>query len=185
MVERGVCFFSDKVAAVEAAGGYDAILVFNRTGSDACNGSSGMSVSGNLPTFGVAPREQGFAIFDIESQYDDAACKAGNGSRLAPIGLGTTGDRLSFSSYFDGWGYVRLFDAASMDEIDQYSIPEAQEAAKAEGFGDLSVHEVATSQLNPNLAYLSYYSGGLRVIEVGPGGISEVGAFIVTKYTGP
>ncbi len=49
-----------------AAGGYQAVLIFNRTASDACNQTLGMSVEGDLPTFGVAPREQGFAIFDVE-----------------------------------------------------------------------------------------------------------------------
>ena len=44
---------------------------------------------------------------------------------------------------FDGWGYVRLFDANSMQEIDQYAIPEALDERFASGFGDLSVHETA------------------------------------------
>ena len=36
----------------------------------------------------------------------------------------------------------------------------------AAGFGDLSVHEVATDPLDPSLAYLSYYSGGLRAVQI-------------------
>ena len=176
VVERGVCDFTVKVAAVEAAGGYVAVVVFNREGSDACNAALGMSVEGGIPAFGVAPREQGYAIFD--AAYDDAACLAGDGSALAPIEIGTAGDTLTFSSYFDGWGYVRLFDPETMTELDQYSIPEAQDPAFASGFGDLSVHEVATSQQNANLAYLAYYSGGLRIIDVSGGQIQEVGAFI-------
>jgi hypothetical protein len=46
------------------------------------------------------------------------------------------------------------------------------------GFGDLTVHEVATSQRNDRLAYLSYYAGGLRVIKIENGRLREVGAFI-------
>ena len=176
VVERGVCDFTVKVAAVEAAGGYVAVVVFNREGSDACNATLGMSVEGGIPAFGVAPREQGYAIFD--AAYDDAACLAGDGSALAPIEVGTLGDTLTFSSYFDGWGYVRLFDPVTMTELDQYSIPEAQDPAFASGFGDLSVHEVAPSQQTANLAYLAYYSGGLRVIDVSDDQIQEVGAFI-------
>ncbi len=38
--------------------------------------------------------------------------------------------------------------------------------AFAEGFGDLSVHEVAVDPQDPSLAYLSYYSGGLRAIQI-------------------
>ncbi|WP_346621360.1 PA domain-containing protein [Blastococcus montanus] len=176
VVERGLCTFTEKVANVEAAGGYEAVLVFNRTASDGCNSSLGMSVEGGIPTFGVAPREQGFAIFG--AQYDDAACLAGDGTQLAPIDVGTPGDTLTFSSYFDGWGYVHLFDAASMAEMDTYAVPEAHDPEHATGSGDLSVHEVAVSQQDPNLAYLSYYAAGLRIVDIGSGEIQEVGAFI-------
>ena len=177
VVERGLCDFTVKVANVIEAGGYDAILIFNRTASDGCNGSLGMNVEGDIPTFGVAPREQGYAIFDIEDQYDDAACLAGDGTQQAPIPLGRTGDTLTFSSYYDGWGYVRLFDQ-DMTELDTYAVPEAHDPAFASGFGDLSVHEVATSQQNADLAYLSYYAAGLRVIDISGGEIEEVAAFI-------
>lgn len=176
VVERGVCTFTEKVANVINAGGYEAVLVFNREGSDGCNASLGMSVEGDIPTFGVAPREQGFDIFD--ATYDDAACLAGNGTALAPIAVGTPGDTLTFSSYFDGWGYVHLFDRTSMAELDTYAIPEAHDPAFATGFGDLSVHEVATSAKSTDIAYLSYYAGGIRVIDTSSGEIVETAAFI-------
>jgi hypothetical protein len=176
VVERGVCAFTDKVTNVVAAGGYDAILIFNRTGADGCESSLGMTVAGDLPTFGVAPRSQGYAIFGAD--YDLDECLAGDGSQQAPITLGAVGDRLTFSSYFDGWGFVRLLDAGTMTEIDAYAIPESRDSAYADGFGDLSVHEVATSLQDPGLAYLSYYAGGLRVITVDGDGIEEVAAFI-------
>jgi hypothetical protein len=73
---------------------------------------------------------------------------------------------LSFSSYFDGWGYVHLYDRRTMAELDTYAIPEAHDPAFADGFGDLSVHEVATSSKDASLAYVSYYAGGLRVIGI-------------------
>ena len=180
VVERGVCTFTEKVASVLAAGGYDAVLVFNRTASDACNQSLGMSVDGDIPTFGVAPRQQGYAIFGVEGQYDDDACLAGDGSQLAPIAVGALGDTLTFSSYFDGWGYVHLFrnQAGKMTELDTYAIPEAHDPAYAEGFGDLSVHEVATSHEDPDRLYFSYYSGGFRVAEIEGGEIVEKGHYI-------
>ena len=70
------------------------------------------------------------------------------------------------TSQFDGWGYVHLFDAATLEDLDTFAIPEAMDPEFASGFGDLSVHEVATDPLDPSLAYLSYYSGGLRAIEI-------------------
>jgi hypothetical protein len=180
IVERGVCTFTEKVANVIQAGAYDAVLIFNRTASDGCNATLGMSVEGDIPTFGVAPREQGFAIFDVEDQYDDAACLAGNGTQLAPIDLGATGDTLTFSSYFDGWGYVHLFENndGKMNELDTYAIPEAHNPDYADGFGDLSVHEVATSQVAANRAYFSYYSGGFRVAEIENDQLVEKGHYI-------
>ncbi len=178
VVERGVCTFSEKVANVEAAGGYRAILVFNREGSDACEIPLSMSVAGGIYTFGVAPRSQGYAIFD--EAYDEAECKAGTGSRLSPMTVGETGDVLRFTSYFDGWGYVHLFEneGGKMTELDTYAVPEAHDPAFAEGFGDLSVHEVATSSVDPSRLYFSYYSAGFRVAEIEDGRIVERGHYI-------
>jgi len=44
------------------------------------------------------------------------------------------------------------------------TVDQALDARFATQFGDLSVHEVATSKRNDRLAYLSYYAGGFRVI---------------------
>lgn len=74
--------------------------------------------------------------------------------------IGAVGDRVTVTSQFDGWGYIRLYDAATMQELHTSAIPEAMDPAFASGFGDLSVHEVATDPNAPSLAYLSYYSGG-------------------------
>ena len=180
VVERGVCDFTVKVAAVEAAGGYKAVLIFNREGSDACNQTLGMSVQGNISTFGVAPRQQGYAIFGKEAAYNDAACLAGDGSVLSPIAIGTVGDTLEFQATFDGWGYVRLFrnGTGKLRELDTYAIPEAHDPAHAVASGDLSVHEVATSPTQSNLAYYSYYTGGFRVTRIVNGQLVEKGRFI-------
>jgi hypothetical protein len=178
VVERGVCTFTEKVANVIAAGGYDAVLIFNRTGTDACNATSGMSVAGNIPTIGVAPRGQGFAIFDVA--YDNAACLAGTGPARLNIPLGTKGDTLRFTGTFDGWGYVHLFRYGNgkMTELDTYAIPEAHDPAFASGFGDLSVHEAATSPTRADLVYFSYYSGGFRVAKIAGDELTEVGHYI-------
>jgi hypothetical protein len=179
VVERGVCTFTEKVASVIAAGGYDAVLIFNRTGTDGgCDGSLGMSVEGDIPTFGVAPRGQGFAIFD--QAYDNAACLAGTGPAQLPVDIGTTGDTLRFTSSFDGWGYVHLFRYGNgkMAELDTYAIPEAHDPAFASGFGDLSVHEVATSPTRADLAYFSYYAAGFRVAKIVSDELVEVGHYI-------
>jgi hypothetical protein len=61
---------------------------------------------------------------------------------------------------------VWLLDAATLEPLDTYAIPEAHDPAHAFGSGDLSVHEVAVDPQDPTLAYLSYYAGGLRAIQI-------------------
>jgi hypothetical protein len=84
--------------------------------------------------------------------------------------VGKLGDILTLSAVFDGWGYVHLFrnGTGKLAELDTFAIPEAMDPAFATGFGDLSVHEVATSHTQDTLAYLSYYSAGFRVLRIGP-----------------
>jgi hypothetical protein len=168
VVERGICTFTEKVASVEAAGGYVAVVIMNREGSDACIGSFGMTVDGTLTTVSVG-RDVGFSIFDQEADYDNAAClAAAPGANTAPIVIGKLGDLLTIDNVFDGWGYVHLFRNGSgkLVELDTFAIPEAMDPTFAEGFGDLSIHEVAMSHRDDTLAYLSYYSAGFRVLRI-------------------
>jgi hypothetical protein len=170
VVERGVCLFTEKVANVLAAGGYEAVVIMNREGPDACIGVFEPSVEGDIPVIFVG-RDSGFALFDVP--FDNEACLAGDGSAQAPIAIGTVGDAITgVEEQFDGWGYVHLFgveigaDEATLTELDTYAIDEAMDPAFAIGFGDLSVHEVAVDPQDPTLAYLSYYGGGLRAIQI-------------------
>ena len=95
--------------------------------------------------------------------------------------IGDIGERVSVGSQFDGWGYVHLFARNAdntLTELDTYAVPEAHDPAFAFGFGDLSVHEVATDPTDPDLAYLSYYSAGLRAVQIQDGELVEVGGYI-------
>jgi hypothetical protein len=177
VVERGACDFSEKVRNVEAAGGYEGVIVFNREGDDACSDLLNMSVEGSIPALFVG-RHTGYDFFD--TAYDEGACRAGDGTAQAPITIGTAGDNVNIEAIFDGWGYVHLFKngAGKLKELDTYAIPEAHDPRFAEGFGDLSVHEVAMSKQRNKLAYFSYYSGGLRVAKIQHGNLVEVGSFI-------
>ena len=136
-----------------------------------------MDVQGGVPALFVG-RDTGLAFFDVE--YNEETCRAGDGSAQAPIALGTTGDTVSVEAVFDGWGYVHLFrnNEGKLRELDTYAIPEAHDERYAEGFGDLSVHEVAMSKQRNDLAYFSYYAGGFRVAEIRDGNLREVGSYI-------
>ena len=180
VVERGVCTFQEKLDNVANAGGYEAVLVFNREESsvgDGCETLISMLVSSDLPTFFVT-REIGYDLFDIS--YDHEACLAGDGSQAAPITIGASGDDVSMRSIFDGWGYVHLYsnNTGKLVELDTYAVPEAHDPAYASGFGDLSVHEVAMSHRDDRLAYLSYYASGFRVARIVNNELEEVGHYI-------
>ncbi|MBA2718033.1 MAG: hypothetical protein H0U52_02155 [Chloroflexi bacterium] len=187
VVERGICLFEEKVASVLAAGGYEAVIIMNRVGPDACkNAFEPFLEDETLPVIFVG-RETGFALFDREADFDLAACLAGAAGDFWDLPVGTIGDTVtSVSSQFDGWGYVRLFDANGLAELDQYAVPEALSPDYATGFGDLSVHEVAADPLRNDTAYLSYYNAGARAVQIQcptPGTTAgcqlvEVGGFI-------
>jgi hypothetical protein len=106
--------------------------------------------------------------------------------------VGDLGPRVSAQSEFDGWGYARMVDtstASAPNEVGQFNIPETADPAFASGFGDLTVHEVEVPRNDPNeggdspdkdkLAYFSWYSGGLRVVDItDPSDPQEVGHHI-------
>jgi hypothetical protein len=166
LVERGLCTFTEKVANVEAAGGYDGVVVFNREGADACSALVTMSVVGTIPAIFVN-RPTGFDLIN-DGSYNEAACLAG--ASQAPFAIGTLGDSISVQAEFNGWGYVHLFSntpsGLKFAELDTYAIDEAHDPAFASGYGDLTVHEVATDPQDASFAYLSYYAGGLRSLEI-------------------
>ncbi|HEU5277728.1 MAG TPA: hypothetical protein VFU26_02365 [Gaiellaceae bacterium] len=104
--------------------------------------------------------------------------------------IGTVGERISVDAVFDGWGYVHLFSntlvGGKFAELDTYAITEAHQPAFATGFGALSVHEVATDPQNARRAYLSYYAGGIRALDiVCAGGTSSCELVEVGGYLDP
>ncbi len=171
---RGVCFFSEKVEQAQLAG-YDAVIIANHHAGAEEGANPDASLCGGLgheftPTIaGLCTGHRAFhLLFGQKPTYTGEDAPA----------IGTIGGDVRASAEFDGWGYVRLLDPETMEEIDAYAIDEALDEDFAQGFGDLSVHEVAVDPRRRGLAYLSYYSGGLRVIRYGADGIEEVGHYI-------
>ena len=175
LVERGVCPFQEKLDSITAAG-YSAGIVFNAVRPD-CLGTVTMAAQGTIP-FVFVSRDVGLRLLNQNLSAD--VCT--QPSPPTATATATT----TIASVFDGWGYVRMFrtdvpkqrgQTGSIQQLDTYAIPEAQDPAYATGFGDLSVHEVA---LDPDtrLAYFSYYAGGFRVVNYNHDRLEEVGAFI-------
>jgi hypothetical protein len=93
--------------------------------------------------------------------------------------------KITATAAFDGWGYVHLFSNTPSGspfpkflELDTYAISEAMDPTYATGYGDLTVHEVATDPQHAEFAYLSYYAGGLRSLEIVGNQLVEVGSYI-------
>lgn len=153
--------------------------MFQNVRADCLDGLT-MLAAGSIP-YVFVNRTTGLKLLGVAGVTDATACATATPGS-APVVVSTT-----VQAVFDGWGYVRLFGVnipnqlgktGSINQIDTYPIPEAQDPAYARGFGDLSVHEVAMDPDDSKIAYISYYAGGFRVVEYGPGGIREVGAFI-------
>ncbi len=158
---EGACFPGEK-AHEAALAGWDAVLFTNHHAGDAAGGApfcgSGAFVDAIVAvctTHGALHR-----LFDL-APFDQASW-----TYPENLPLGTIGADIRVGSVFDGWGYVHLFDAATRAELDTFAIDEAHDPDYAFDFGDLSVHEVATHATDPSRAYLSYYSGGLRALEI-------------------
>jgi hypothetical protein len=169
LIERGTCTFTIKAQFAQAAG-YEMGLVFNDQTTDApnCDSQLSMLAVADIPFLFVG-RDTGLKLLD---QDFTNSCQAATPAPLSP----SVDTRMS--PIFDGWGYLHLFDARTMEALDHWALPEGLDENFAEGSGDLTIHEVATDP-DENLAYLSHYSGGFRVVKFTQrGGITAVGAFI-------
>ena len=178
VVERGTCTFQVKLDNASAAG-YDAAIIFNSAdpaASPNCEGLVNMAATTDILAFFVA-RSVGYSILGVPG-YVPANCPAGVNPALPAAG--TAGEPIEITVAFDGWGYVHLYanGAGKMTELDTYAIPQAHDPAFASGFGDMSVHEVAMSEVQNDLAYFSYYAAGFRVARIVNDELVEVGHFI-------
>ena len=155
---EGACFPGEKAnMAVQA--GWDAVVFVQRHGGTEnppfCGSGAFVDV-----VVGVCTNHEAFhkifntAPFSPPWTYPDGPA------------IGTIGADIRATARFDGWGYVHLYDRQTMAEIDTYAIDEAHQEQYAIGYGDLTVHEVATDPQNARRAYLSYYSGGMRMLEI-------------------
>jgi hypothetical protein len=177
---RGGCFFSTKIAAGQDLG-YDVVIIGQSHGGtrngllpDAffCGGA-GHDYDEQVPAICIGHRAM-HLMFNTTPVY--------TGPEGGDIPVGATGETYTATTEFDGWGYVQLHDARdpNLRIIDSYAVDEALDEEFATGHGELSVHEVKTDpRRSVNLAYLSYYDAGARVVEFSNRrGLVEKGFFI-------
>ena len=178
VAERGTCTFQAKTENAESRG-YDAVIIFNNQGSGRCDALLNMDFSnyqGNALSLFVA-RSVGFRIIDA---YDAAtySCNSAGTGTPAPAAP-REGSPVDIGVLFDGWGYAHLYKngTGKLEKRGDFAIGEGIDERYATDFGDLTIHEFATDPAT-NLAYSSYYSGGVRVLRYSDAGLEEMGHFI-------
>ena len=160
------CFFSNKVETAQLLG-YDAVIIANHhDGALGGLGANSYFCGGQGHVFDIQTSALCIGHDAMHTLFDDPDATDNYTYPESVPAIGTVGDTISVTTQFDGWGYIHLYDAATGAELDTFAIPEAHDPAYASGFGDLTVHEVATDPTDPSLAYLSYYAGGLIAVQI-------------------
>jgi len=152
VIQRGTCTFQLKAETAKAAG-YDGFIVFN----DAARGDALVTMGGHgidIPGIFVG-HSTGLAIFDAES--------------AGALTIGQSGADTATTVEFDGWGYFHLLDRESLAETGYYAPGQVNDADYASGFGDLTMHNVVGDVDDGDLAFISWYSLGMRAIRVDTG----------------
>jgi LVIVD repeat len=177
---RGGCFFSTKIAAGQDLG-YDVVIIGQSHGGTRNGllpdgffcGGQGHDYDEQVPAICIGHRAM-HLMFNDTPEY--------TGPEGTDVPLNSIGAEYTATTEFDGWGYVQLHDARdpNLRIIDSYAVDEALDEEFAQGHGVLSVHEVKTDpRRSKDLAYISYYDAGARVVEFSERrGIVERGFFI-------
>lgn len=165
LIERGGCTFTLKAQTAQAEG-YEGVIVFNsEDGDPPCEAAVSPLVEADIPFLFVA-RSVGYQLLGIEGYVADN-CPGGANPELPAIG--TLGGEISITANFDGWGYFHLLDRTSLTETGYYAPGQVFDPDYAEGFGDLTMHNVEGDPDDPNVAYIAWYSLGMRVVAVNTG----------------
>jgi hypothetical protein len=183
VVEPFGCAFQEKTETLEALG-YKGVVIFSPSFDEfpdvSCNTLLNMvfeNYDGNAVTLFVS-REVGFRLMNLGQGF---TCGEGDPEDTPTPAPGTVieGVPLDVSAAFDGWGYMHLYnnEGDDLEAVDHFAIDEAKDPQYATGYGDLTVHEFAADP-DENLAYSSYYAGGMRVMSFGTNGLSEVGKYL-------
>jgi hypothetical protein len=174
------CFPGEK-AENGVAAGYDAVVIAGRHLGTAAADEPPYCGSGGYPAQPIVSFCIGHAA--LHTLFDVLPAQFGAYDPSAEPQIGALGEHIDVTARFDGWGYVRLLDPATMDNLDTYAVEETKLEANAIGHGDLSVHEVDPDRFRDDLMHVSYYAAGYRAVRVVPDGaggarLQEVGAFI-------
>jgi len=172
---EAACFPGDKAHQAVLAG-YDAVLFVNHHA-----GSGGGTET--VPFCGSgAFVDEIVGVCTTHTAFHHVFNTAVSFTYPEPPPVGALGEKITATAAFDGWGYVHLYSntlaGGKFAELDTFAIDEAHNPAFATGFGDLTVHEVATHPTDASRSYLSYYAGGLRALEIQGTELVQVGGYL-------
>ena len=152
LIERGVCRFDNKVARAQLAGAIG-VIVYN----NAANGEVAFLMGGENPVL------QGSADV-IGTAVTIPAVSVVRSTGLALVN-GTPPVTARAAAVFNGWGYLRFFDIkdpANPVELATFATENTNNEAVATE-GTWSVHN---PEVRGNTLYASWYSDGVRVLDI-------------------
>lgn len=155
LIQRGVCFFTDKVDNAEAAG-YDGVVVFN----DAARGDALVTMGGdpaNLPGLFVG-HSTGLNIAGVATATD--------------LVIGASGESVNAAVVPNGWSGFRIWDYSDPSNPVLASTFNTVCSANptdpsCDPAGTYSSHNVIVETLgNTVKAYISWYSDGMLILDI-------------------
>ena len=176
--DPGGCFPGEK-AEVAFDAGWDAVLFVNRHNGPPQSDNPPFCGSGGFTSVvvGVCTTHEAYhRLFNTTPDFDVPYDPEPN----TEPNIGARGEKIEVAALFDGWGYMRLLNADTMEQIDAYAVPEALDERFASGFGDLSIHEITTDPTG-DVGYAAWYAAGFRVVDYSGGDLREVGHYIAPE----
>ena len=155
LVERGLCPFDNKVARAQLAGA-TGVIVYN----SAAEGDAVLAMGGANPVAAGAPSAIGTRI-TIPGVFVGRATGVALRDALAAGQAVSVGAKAGFS----GWGYLHFYDVADPArpvQVSTFATANATDPAVANQ-GSYTVHN---PEVRGDLVFASWYSDGLRVIDI-------------------
>ncbi|GBD17223.1 hypothetical protein HRbin26_02141 [bacterium HR26] len=166
LIERGACRFDEKIGRAQLAGAIGAIVYNTAAGGDALVLMSGRQaftladgrpVEINIPGIFVG-RSAGVALRDAFDAVQVVSVKA--------------------SAVFDGWGFLRFFDIKDPTNPKQLSTF-ATANTNNEDVALEGIWSVHNPEVRGNTVYASWYSDGVRIIDISsPSAPREIGFWV-------
>lgn len=152
LVERGVCRFDNKVARAQLAGATGVIVYNNAAGGEAL-----VLMGGNSPVLLGPPSLVG-TVIDVPAVFVQHSTGLLLRDATPPV-------TARAAAVFNGWGYLRFFDIsdpANPVQLSTFATANTNNDAMATS-GTWSVHN---PEVRGNTLYASWYSDGVRVLDI-------------------